>query len=170
MKRDVDLQLEFLVLVCNISIAVCMDSSLAKPLLTYDYQSEKFILNDLAVGEIEALQGPLRIISVVGDAYVGKSTTLNMIRHFLDGGKTADVQNVFKTCENIIPCTSGVWMSILPDMNNLGGYTILIDTEGTNFKDNELTDSLHIFTFLISSGLALLARERISSYNVKFLY
>ena len=72
MKRDVGLQLEFLVLVCNISIAVCMDSSLAKPLLTYDYQSEKFILNDLAVGEIEALQGPLRIISVVGDAYVGR--------------------------------------------------------------------------------------------------
>ena len=170
MKRDVHLQLEFLVLVCNISIAVCMDSSLAKPLLTYDYQSEKFILNDLAVGEIEALQGPLRIISVVGDAYVGKSTTLNMIRHYLDGSKTANVQSVFKTCENSIPCTSGVWMSILPDMNNRGGYTILIDTEGTNFKDNEITDSLHIFTFLISSGLALLARERISSYNVKFLY
>ncbi|XP_022795966.1 guanylate-binding protein 1-like [Stylophora pistillata] len=171
MILNVDLQLVFLLLVYNISIAVCMDSSFkAKPLLMYDYQSEMLILNDSAVGEIEALRGPLRIISVIGDAYVGKSTTLNMIRHYLDGSKTADVQSVFKTCEKSIPCTSGVWMSVLPDVKNRGGNIILIDTEGTNFKDNEITDSFHIFSFLISSGLALFARERISSYNIKFLY
>lgn len=61
-------------------------------------------------------------------------------------------------------------MLILLDMNNCGGYIILIDIEGINFKDNEIIDLFYIFIFFIFFGLVLLVRERINSYNVKFLY
>ena len=164
-----ELHIWVLLLFCDILRVACLDSPSAKPLLSYHYQSEKFVLDETTLREIQALQGPLRIISAIGDARIGKSTNLNLIRHFLDGSKTRNVQNVFKTCENIRLCTSGVWMSILRDKNN-GGSIILIDTEGTNVGDNEITDLLNIFTVLISSGLALFTRERISNHNIKFLY
>ena len=53
---------------------------------------------------------------------------------------------------------------------NGAGSTILIDTEGTNLGNNENTDLLSIFTVLLSSGLALFAREAVQNHNVQFLY
>ena len=142
----------------------------AKQLLIYDYQSNKFILNDDALREIQGLQGPVKIISAIGDARVGKSTNLNFIRYFLGGNTNQRVQKVFKTSDGMEPCTTGVWMSVLRDSNGAAGSTILIDTEGTNLGDNEITDLLSIFTVLMSSGLALFAREGLRNHNVEFLY
>ena len=150
-------------------LVVCSESPPAKELLTYDYRSEKFVLSDDALRELQAVQGAVRIISVIGDARVGKSTNLNLIRHFLDGNRTGVVQNVFKTSENVKPCTSGVWMTILRDATSAPN-TILIDTEGTNMGDNEVTDLFSIFAVLMSSGVALFTRERISNHNIEFLY
>ena len=164
-----ELQLGVVVLVFDLLRVACLDSPSAKPLLTYDYQSEKFVLGDEALRELKAIQGPSRIISVIGDARVGKSTNLNLIRYFLDGKKSGVVQNVFKTSESVEPCTSGAWMSVLRDANGAGN-TILIDTEGTNVGDNEVTDLLSIFAVLMSSGVALFARETISNHNIQFLY
>ena len=162
-------RLGVVVLVFDLLKVACLDSPPAKPLLTYDYQSEKFVLGDDALRELQSIQGPLRIISVIGDARVGKSTNLNLIRYFLNGKKSGMVQNVFKTSESMEPCTSGVWMSVVRDANGAGN-TILIDTEGTNIGDNEVTDLLSIFAVLMSSGVALFAREGISNHNVQFLY
>lgn len=53
---------------------------------------------------------------------------------------------------------------------NSAGSTILIDTEGTNLGNNGNTDLLSIFTVLLSSGLALFAREALQNHNVQFLY
>lgn len=156
-------------LVFDLLRVACLDSPPAKPLLMYNYQSEKFVLGDEALRELQAIKGPLRIISVIGDARVGKSTNLNLIRYFLDEKKSGIVQNVFKTSESVEPCTSGAWMSVLRDANGTGN-TILIDTEGTNVGDNEVTDLLSIFAVLMSSGVALFARERISNHNIQFLY
>lgn len=162
-------KLGVVLLVFDLLRVACLDSPPAKPLLQYDYQGEKFVLGDDALRELQAIQGPLRIISVIGDARVGKSTNLNLIRYFLDGKKSGMVQNVFKTSESMEPCTSGAWMSVLRDANGAGN-TILIDTEGTNVGDNEITDLLSIFAVLMSSGVALFARERISNHNIQFLY
>ena len=156
-------------LVFDLLRVACLENPSAKPLLMYDYQSEKFVLSDIALSELQAVQGPVKIISAIGDARVGKSTNLNLIRYFLDGSRTGMVQNVFKTSENMEPCTSGVWMSVLRDASGVGN-TILIDTEGTNVGDNEVTDLLSIFTVLMSSGVALFTRERISNHNIQFLY
>ncbi|PFX28357.1 hypothetical protein AWC38_SpisGene6932 [Stylophora pistillata] len=67
------------------------------------------------------------------------------------------------------PCTTGVWMSVSRDSNG-DGSTILLDTEGTNLGDNENTDLLSIFTMMMSSGLALFAREAVQNHKVQFLY
>ncbi|KAJ7380213.1 hypothetical protein OS493_010926 [Desmophyllum pertusum] len=168
-KPNMELKIGVVLLVFDLLGVACLDSPSAKPLLTYDYQSDKFVLNETALRKLQTLQGPLRIISAIGDARVGKSTNLNLIRHFLDGNSNRRIQKVFKTSEYTEPCTTGVWMSVVRDTNNIGS-TILIDTEGTNVGDNEITDSLSIFAVLLSSGLALFARERISNYNVQFLY
>jgi len=162
-------KLGVVVLVFDLLRVACLDSPPAKPLLRYNYQSEKFVLGDDALRELQSIQGPLRIISVIGDARVGKSTNLNLIRYFLEGKKSGMVQNVFKTSESMEPCTSGAWMSLLRDANGADN-TILIDTEGNNVGDNEVTDLLSIFAVLMSSGVALFARERISNHNIQFLY
>ena len=141
----------------------------AKPLLKYDDEIKKFILGDDALSDIEALSGPVKIVGAIGDARVGKSTNLNFIRYFLDGNKNQRVQKVFKTGDSVEPCTTGVWISVLRDANGAGS-TILIDTEGTNLGNNENTDLLSIFTVLLSSGVALFAREAVQNHNVQFLY
>lgn len=162
-------RLGVVVLVFDLLKVACLDIPPAKPLLTYDYKSEKFVLGDDALRELKSIQGPLRIISVIGDARVGKSTNLNLIRYFLDGKESGMVQKVFKTSESMVPYTSGAWMSVVRDANDAGN-TILIDTEGTNVGDNEVTDLLSIFAVLMSSGVALFAREAISNHNIQFLY
>lgn len=159
------LQLIFSVLLRS----VCCSSSPAKPLLKYDNETKKFILGDDALSDIEALTGPVKIVGAIGDARVGKSTNLNFIRYFLDGNRNQGVQKVFKTGDSIKSCTSDVWISVVRDANGVGS-TILIDTEGTNLGNNENTDLLSIFTVLLSSGLALFAREAVQNHNVQFLY
>lgn len=149
--------------------SVCCSSSPAKPLLKYDNETQKFILSDDALSDIEALTGPVMIVGAIGDARVGKSTNLNFIRYFLDGNRNQGVQKVFNTSDSIEPCTTGVWISVVRDANGAGS-TILIDTEGTNLGNNENTDLLSIFTVLLSSGLALFAREAVQNHNVQFLY
>lgn len=165
LKSAAVLQLIFVALLST----VCWSSPPAKPLLKYDDETKKFILGDDALSDIETLTGPVKIIGAIGDARVGKSTNLNFIRYFLDGNRKQRVQKVFKTGDSVEPCTTGVWISVLRDANGAGS-TILIDTEGTNLGNNENTDLLSTFTVLLSSGLALFARETVQNHNEQFLY
>lgn len=149
--------------------SVCYCSPPAKPLLKYDVETKKFILSDDALRDIEALTGPVKIVGAIGDARVGKSTNLNFISYFLGGNKNQGVQKVFNTSDSVEACSTGVGISVVRDTNDAGS-TILIDTEGTNLGNNENTDLLSIFTVLLSSGLALFAREAVQNHNVQFLY
>ena len=149
--------------------SVCYCSPPAKPLLKYDVETKKFTLSDDALRDIEALTGPVKIVGAIGDARVGKSTNLNFIRYFLGGNKNQGVQKVFNTSDSVEPGTTGVGISVVRDTNGAGS-TILIDTEGTNLGNSENTDLLSIFTVLLSSGLALFARESVQNHNVQFLY
>ena len=150
-----------------LSTACC--TSTGKPLLKFDEKNRKFALNDDALREIQTLNGPVKIVGAIGDARVGKSTNLNFIRYFLEGNRNQRVEKVFKTSDGMEPCTTGVWMSVLRDSTGEGS-TILLDTEGTNLGSNENTDLLSTFTVLMSSGLALFAREGVQNHNVQFLY
>ena len=137
--------------------------------MKYDDETKKFILGDDALRDVEALTGPVKIVGAIGDARVGKSTNLNFIRYFLDGNKNQGVQKVFNTSDSVEPCSTGVWISVVRDASGAGS-TILIDTKGTNLGNNENTDLLSIFTVLLSSGLALFARESVQNHNAQFLY
>ena len=44
------------------------------------------------------LEGPIRVIAAVGNARVGKSTTLNLISHIWDGkNENSAVEEIFQT-------------------------------------------------------------------------
>ena len=159
--------LVLLIFVSLLSKTCC--SSPAKPLLRFDEENGKFTVSEDALREIQTLKGPVRIVGAIGDACVGKSTNLNFIRYFLEGQRNQRVEKVFNTSDGMRPCTTGVWMSVSRDSNG-DGSTILLDTEGTNLGDNENTDLLSIFTMMMSSGLALFAREGVQNHNVQFLY
>ena len=160
--------LKLLVLLIFVSLlSKTCRSSPAKPLLRFDEENGKFTVSEDALREIQTLKGPVRIVGAIGDARVGKSTNLNFIRYFLEGQRNQRVEKVFNTSDGMRPCTTGVWMSV--DSNGEES-TILLDTEGTNLGDNENTDLLSIFTMMMSSGLALFAREGVQNHNVQFLY
>lgn len=162
--------LKLLVLLIFVSLlSKTCRSSPAKPLLRFDEENGNFTLSEDALSEIQTLIGPVRIVGAIGDARVGKSTNLNFIRYFLEGERNQRVEKVFDTSDGMRPCTTRVWMSVSRDSNG-DGSTILLDTEGTNLGDNENTDLLSIFTMMMSSGLALFAREGVQNHNVQFLY
>ncbi|XP_022786045.1 uncharacterized protein LOC111326340 [Stylophora pistillata] len=162
------LKLPVLLILVSLLSKTCR-SSPAKPLLRFDEENGKFTLSEDALPEIQSLKGPVRIVGAIGDARVGKSTNLNFIRYFLEGERNQRVEKVFNTSDGMKPCTTGVWMSVSRDSNG-DGSTILLDTEGTNLGDNENTDLLSIFTMMMSSGLALFAREAVQNHKVQFLY
>ena len=162
--------LKLLVLLIFVSLlSKTSRSSPAKPLLRFGEENGKFTVSEDALREMQTLKGPVRIVGAIGDARVGKSTNLNFIRYFLEGERNQRVEKVFNTSDGMRPCTTGVWMSVSRDSNG-DGSTILLDTEGTNLGDNENTDLLSIFTMMMSSGLALFAREGVQNHNVQFLY
>lgn len=170
MRMEWKLRSSFVIIIVTLfSVHRCDSYSPAKLLLKYE--KETFTLQNDAVHEIEyqTRGGPVRVIGAIGDARVGKSTNLNFIRYFLEGNTTQRLQKVFKTSDSMETCTKGVWMSVSSDPNGAGS-TILIDTEGTNLGDNEITDLFSIFTVLMSSGLTLFARDGLQNHNVEFLY
>ena len=69
----------------------------AQPLLTFNSETEIFELNKDLLLEIAELQQPIRVIAVIGDARIGKSTTLNLINHIWSGANQTYIEEVFKT-------------------------------------------------------------------------
>lgn len=71
----------------------------------------------------------MKVISAIGEARVGKSTTLNFVRHILncDGKHEAEIEEVFETGDSLKPVTYGIWMSVCEKES-----IVLLDVEGTN--------------------------------------
>ena len=156
-------------IVTTIDVACCRNPSPAKLLFRHDHQTQKFVLQGDGLAELEQLKAPVRVIGAIGDSRVGKSTNLNFIRHFLDQNRNERAEKVFKTSDEMEPCTSGVWISTVRDSRGIGS-TVLVDTEGTNLGNDDNTDLLSIFTLLMSSGLALFVNQGVLNHNRHFLY
>eukprot|EP01083_Nonionella_stella_P192863 712689_1 len=77
---------------------------------TLQQKDTTYHANDTALNFLETTPTPYKIISVIGQARKGKSTTLNSIISTLTN------QNVspFKTSDDIDTCTHGIWMYIVP--------------------------------------------------------
>lgn len=142
----------------------------AQPLLTFNSEIEIFELNKDLLVEIAELQRPIRVISVIGDARIGKSTTLNLINHIWSGANQTYIEEVFKTGDTYQPVTRDVWAQIIHPRDEQGGNVVLLDVEGTNLGDDTLTTHLSMFTALVSSGLNLFVREMVQNNNLHFLF
>ena len=118
--------------------------------------------------ELSQLQRPIRVIAVVGDARIGKSTTINLISHIWTKVKRNHVQEIFETGDTLESVTHDVWCHIIQDEQ--GGNIVLLDVEGTNLGDDALTIKLSMFTALISSGLNVFVREVFQNNNLHFLF
>ncbi|EDO43859.1 predicted protein [Nematostella vectensis] len=150
-----------------LSMTTCNGTS-AKQLLRYDYATERFITNDDALKELSKLRRPVRVIGAIGDARVGKSTTLNHIEHVWRGGNQETVaERVFNTSNQVLPCTRGVWLSVTEQD---AGSLVLLDVEGSDLGDDAKTSQMSIFTALMSSALMLFGEGGLANHNRDFMF
>ena len=140
----------------------------ARLLLKFNKTQKTFELNQSVLEELSHLQRPVRVIAVVGDARIGKSTTMNIISHIWTKVNRNNVEEIFETGDTLDPVTHDVWCHIIQDER--GGTVVLLDVEGTNLGDDALTIQLSMFTALISSGLNVFVREVFQNSNLHFLF
>ena len=138
-------------------------------LLVYEKSSKTFQLNENALSLIESLSSPVFIISAIGNARIGKSTTLNCIRH-LWNEECANFKELFKSGDTVHPETRGTWMTILPWKSQKNASVILLDVEGTNAGDRSVIDNLSIFTGLLSSEIMAFTGRYVENHILEFFY
>jgi len=127
-------------------------------------------LNQDILEKISQLQGPIRVIAAVGNARVGKSTTLNLISHIWNGkNENSAVEEIFKTGHSHGAVTRNVWAHIIKPKNE-NGNILLLDVGGTNLGDDSVTDRLSMFTAMMSSALNVFALNTVGNSDIGFLY
>lgn len=127
-------------------------------------------LNQDILEKISQLQGPIRVIAAVGNARVGKSTTLNLISHIWNGkNESSAVEEIFETGDSFDAVTRNVWAHIIKPKNE-NGSIVLLDVEGTDLGDDTVTDRLSMFTAMMSSALNVFAMNIVGNGDTGFLY
>ena len=127
-------------------------------------------MNKAVLEDLWQLQRPIRVIAVVGDARIGKSTTLNVISHIWSEVNHSHVEEIFKTGDTLKAVTRDVWCNIIHPQDKKGGSVVLLDVEGTNLGDDAVTTHLSMFTAMVSSGLNVFVREVFQNNNLHFLF
>ena len=147
------------------------ESNEAKVLLEYEHVDDKatFKLKQETLEEIRRLQGPIRIIAAIGNARVGKSTTLNLISHIMRGKSEKLIEEVFKTGDSFKAVTHGVWAYIIQPESEKGSI-LLMDVEGTDLGNDSITAHLSMFTAMMSSELSIFAKDVVGNSDRNFLY
>ena len=159
------------VLVAGYFVSVARGSGEAKILLESADNNTNYKLNEDILEKISELQRPIRVIAAVGNARVGKSTTLNLISHIWNGNsETSAVEEIFKTGHSHDAVTRNVWAHIIQTQHETGGNIVLLDVEGTDLGDDMVTDRLSTFTAMMSSELNVFAKTIVGNSDVGFLY
>ena len=159
------------VLVAGYFVSVARGSGEAKILLESADNNTNYKLNEDILEKISELQRPIRVIAAVGNARVGKSTTLNLISHIWNGkDETSAVEEIFKTGHSYGAVTRNVWAHIIQTQHETGGNIVLLDVEGTDLGDDKVTDRLSTFTAMMSSELNVFAKTIVGNSDVGFLY
>lgn len=140
----------------------------ARLLMKFNKTEKTFELKQAALEELSRLQRPVRVIAVVGDARIGKSTAMNLISHIWTNVNRNKVEEIFETGDTLVPVTRDVWCHVIQDERE--GNVVLLDVEGTNLGDDALTIQISMFTALISSGLNMFVRDESQNNNLHFLF
>ena len=141
----------------------------ARFLVKFDNEKQSYVLNGDVLDDLATLQQPIRVVAIVGDARIGKSTTLNLISHFWNGMNGDEVEEIFQTGDTVLSVTRDVWAHIVKP-KAMEGSVVLLDVEGTNLGNDSLTDHLSMFTALISSGLTVMVQTVFGNQNLDFLF
>ncbi|XP_067045647.1 guanylate-binding protein 4-like [Acropora muricata] len=141
----------------------------ARFLVKFDNKQQSYVLNGDVLGDLAKLQQPIRVVAIVGDSRIGKSTTLNLISHFWNGMNGDEVEEIFQTGDTVLAVTRDVWAHIVKP-KAMEGSVVLLDVEGTNLGNDSLTDHLSMFTALISSGLTVMVQTVFGNKNLDFLF
>jgi len=143
----------------------------AKILLESVDNKTVYKLNKDILEKISQLEGPIRVIAAVGNARVGKSTTLNLISHIWNGKNehSSAVEEIFKTGHSHVAVTRNVWAHIIK-LKDEKGNIVLLDVEGTDLGDDRVTDGLSMFTAMMSSALNVFALNIVGNGDIGFLY
>ena len=121
--------------------------------------------------ELTEIERPIRVLAAVGNARVGKSTTLNLISHIWDGReKGHSVEEIFKTGDSAEQVTRNVWAHTIHPLREDNGSIVLLDVEGFDLGDDEVTKHLSMFTAMMSSCLTLFANDYLGNNDRNFLY
>lgn len=150
------------------SLATIFRPQKAQQLLEYNFKTKQFVLDSRCLVEISKLRGPIIVISAVGDARIGKSTTLNLIRHFWNENSLPAFDETFATGNTTTPVTHGVWASIIPAKTPDESNAILLDVEGLNVADDAVTTHLSMFTALVSSAVHIFTRDMMQNHVLDF--
>ena len=142
----------------------------AVQLVEFDKETGRPQAREEALKELEQLptNTPVRVISAIGDARVGKSTTLNNVISEWQGASITSTQ-VFKTSREFRACTKGIWMYIHLD-EKTQRYYMFLDVEGNDLGSDQQTQVLSIITGLVSSEIMLFATNKISNHGLHFMY
>lgn len=147
--------------------------SRAKVLLELGDNDTSYRLNPEVLEEIKKLRAPIKVISAVGKARVGKSTMLNLINHILDEKGHDLVDEIFATGDSVDAVTRNVWVHIVPKHGGDDyerGSILFMDVEGTDLGDDGVTGHLSMFTAMMSSLLHVFARDYVGNHDKLFLY
>ena len=110
--------------------------SQAKILLESVDNKTVYKLNKDNLEKISQLEGPIRVVAAVGNARVGKSTTLNLISHIWNGkNEYSAVEEIFKTGHSHVAVTRNVWAHMIK-LKDEKGNIVLLDVEGTDLGDD----------------------------------
>lgn len=69
--------------------------------MKFNKTQKTFKLNETVLEELSQLQRPVRVIAVVGDARIGKSTTMNLISHIWTKVNRNKVEEIFETGDTL---------------------------------------------------------------------
>ena len=141
-------------------------------LLQYDDVTHRVLLNRAVLDKLSSLQGPLHVMTAIGDARIGKSTALNVMTAMLTTkdkkGKVHSVPPVFSVCESLETCTKGVWMHTLPLQQ--GGHMVMLDVEGTDLGGDLITTQFSLLTSYLSADVLIFLKESVPKRAAIFLH
>lgn len=154
----------------NICLAAISRPQKAQQLLKYNFKTKTFVLDLRCLVEISKLRGPVVVVSAVGDARIGKSTTLNLVHYFWDENDFKLFEETFETGDTKVPVTHGVWAKIIPAKTPDESNVILLDVEGLKLGNDAVTNHLSMFTALVSSSVHIFANDVVQNHVLDFLY
>lgn len=155
---------------CFFCLAAAVQGKKAELLLKFNNENETFEFNQEVLNEFLKLPSRIRVIAFLGDANIGRSTTLNTIIHILSGSDQSHIEEIFPTDDTVVPVTRDVQIHIIHPQNEEEDIFILLEVQGVkNVGEDASVYYLSLFAALISSDAIVFVQGMFDNNNLHFL-